>query len=1007
MAKNTQTEIENRSRIEGKIARKEARIGRELLSNPVFKMPRTARVAQTAMDAMVRPCMQDSVKPVAFDGSESFDLKVSYVRKSSAFSKAAGTTALGAAATQAYIEREGAAEVRETAVERDARAAARAEMMLAMGDHKASTAAKTQSYIEREGAAEPLGRILSSFGTFPGETSVERMTYWDALDAYENPPPNHHVLINPHADPAFWAIVDADLNAPAMLRDRDRNTPARVKHPDKDVAEMYRYARTRTAISPTRPIRDPDLPLNQKGRHPNQAIAVDEAPSARVQTKMIGELPHELDAQERLGLMKNFCDMLFNKTHLSWEKPGQVFDPLDNNWIERKSPIPYWCVIHAPDEHNDPRNFHYHIAFSERPFALREDPFKGGTKLDFQIVEKTKRTNYRDQWPYAQSRDRDFSSQHLLKRTRKLFEVCANIALEDAGHNKRYDARSFKDMGIDAEPRKNLAKTVVGEEKRGIPNPKADAAVKAQYDRLIAAAIKNDPREPYPRGKDREWDAQVKRYASSASSHTLQSLRLEWRKAVAALRDSQAEAVAGQIVYDKIASRLDPPLAPAGPDAKALLKAVKDNFVSNWRKKTVDHNSRVIVLEGMLERAKTLDPKAHDGTRTIPAIQNAPKEFGTVPGLGSTLNKSGSVIARMSLANQKAHYAYVERMSNAMRQMVDAAAPLPAPDRERMNALYDTVFTAEGGTPPRSRDGALPMPFAAVQPVADQAPVAQNAATNVAVPEIAQPAKVPPDASPPRIDLARSATGQRPSTSSQTGLAQNTLPGSTIVRRRARTGEEIERDARERIALTRPKPIPERAPRIRSGADERARDLAGPAERGARPHNIPVVTVTKATQSAPIPAKAAPVAVQENTHSRQETTLRSNVPSAPERPAAPPTVSKADHADVAPAPHQDTATRSDAPGATQLPTPRVSAQRREKPILVDRSAYNILKAKMDLEIKERAERQKADEAAAEAARLAPVPSEQDLDKKKKGRKSSQEEVRQRAILAAKNRGWSR
>ena len=75
------------------------------------------------------------------------------------------------------------------------------------------------------------------------------------------------------------------------------------------------------------------------------------------------ELPFELTPAQRLQLAEDFCH--------------------DRFVAGRDCPIPHWCVIHAPDEHNDARNVHMHIVFAERPAKRMINPATGKEVWDF------------------------------------------------------------------------------------------------------------------------------------------------------------------------------------------------------------------------------------------------------------------------------------------------------------------------------------------------------------------------------------------------------------------------------------------------------------------------------------------------------------------------------------------------------------------------------------------------------------------------------------------------
>ena len=69
---------------------------------------------------------------------------------------------------------------------------------------------------------------------------------------------------------------------------------------------------------------------------------------ARLQCRIIGELPHWISAAERRKILEAFCEIFAEKR------------------------LPFWAVCHTPDVEigSDPRNFHCHLVYSDRPFLL-------------------------------------------------------------------------------------------------------------------------------------------------------------------------------------------------------------------------------------------------------------------------------------------------------------------------------------------------------------------------------------------------------------------------------------------------------------------------------------------------------------------------------------------------------------------------------------------------------------------------------------------------------------
>lgn len=89
-----------------------------------------------------------------------------------------------------------------------------------------------------------------------------------------------------------------------------------------------------------------------------------EKANARVQSRLIVELPHEASPQARHDIVRAFTSRL--------EAMG----------------LPYWAALHAPGRDNDSRNFHAHIVYSESPAKRMVESGTGKEVWDFEIVDR-------------------------------------------------------------------------------------------------------------------------------------------------------------------------------------------------------------------------------------------------------------------------------------------------------------------------------------------------------------------------------------------------------------------------------------------------------------------------------------------------------------------------------------------------------------------------------------------------------------------------------------------
>lgn len=169
----------------------------------------------------------------------------------------------------------------------------------------------------------------------------------------------------------------------------------------------------------------------------------------RVQNRIIVELPHEIDTRGRIAITRAFCEI--------FEEKG----------------LPYWAVIHAPHGHNDPRNFHAHIAYSDRPAKVST-----GGIWDFAFCRTIRGKNRASRIvrPFMSNKNRSAQGREWMIALRRRFADVANFHLALFGAEKRYDPRPYSESGIGKEPTRHLgAKAAVTETygiatRRGLAN---------------------------------------------------------------------------------------------------------------------------------------------------------------------------------------------------------------------------------------------------------------------------------------------------------------------------------------------------------------------------------------------------------------------------------------------------------------------------------------------------------------------------------------------------------
>lgn len=224
-------------------------------------------------------------------------------------------------------------------------------------------------------------------------------------------------------------------------------------------------------------------------------ILHDPGKSARVQFRLVGELPYEVDHDARCRIVEGFCAEF------------------------KKRNLPYIAVIHAPGPNNHERNWHFHLVYHDRPVCRfdgtaethikAEDANK--TKVsaralaskatwlndpsiqsqigqwDFRVRAewRTKSRNRRVSYPFAQRKDREVTRKSFIPRLRALLSDLTNAELERVGVARRVDPLSHEKARREAVPGQKLFSSDHALELSGIPTPRGMANAQLQSSRLI------------------------------------------------------------------------------------------------------------------------------------------------------------------------------------------------------------------------------------------------------------------------------------------------------------------------------------------------------------------------------------------------------------------------------------------------------------------------------------------------------------------------------------------
>ncbi|MGO4175858.1 MobA/MobL family protein [Bosea sp. TAF32] len=471
---------------------------------------------------------------------------------------------------------------------------------------------KHQRYIDREDAVEVIpskevlgcidepskleqvardGVEISSFGNI-GTTREERDAFWEAVDNAEDAPRKTKVILDPERGPAVWANIRemARTSSPlsstlsVALATNQAVSESVTEAEGLKLIEIFQKAGF-TRISAEQSVDDlPDAPI---------AFLVGRG--GRVQTRLVIEFPHELTASQRLSLAKAFC---------------RPYEDLA---------LPYWAAIHAPNKHNDSRNYHVHINLYDRPAKKIEHPEKPGSGeliWDFAYVKhfKTARRQSRSNRPFLQPKLLAIGQEKTWIRTeRARFAKLANEHLAAAGAEKRLDPRTYVEMGVAEKARDRVDPASYARERKGLETAQGMKLANQQWAtnlQSVAAIAKADASyEAYRRAwLERALGPQHGRQTAEAliaSKSAKEIVRLSARKA-----ELVNERNAISHVSAKLESRSRLKSKKARDDADDAAIAIAGEMRKTVE--AVDNRIRLLLseiqkAEGLVVKAKKLD----------------------------------------------------------------------------------------------------------------------------------------------------------------------------------------------------------------------------------------------------------------------------------------------------------------------------------------------------------------------------------------------------------------
>lgn len=375
-----------------------------------------------------------------------------------------------------YIERDGAAEVHADYIERPGAAEILDPLALeAAGVDRTLSAVINETLLDEEAellgleAIAPKG-IPSVFSNI-SDDPFERQEFWRAVERSEATPRQHEIILEPDIAPAWWLELQTTTKLPGDFRDHALKVAERYRRyvatpaPEGEQKKPFKAEPFRVSAERAGEI----IEAARRMANYNDYAPPFEFKSGRggrIQFRMVAELPHEVTAEDRALIVQNFCDHI---AHLE--------DRGDPDGTLRQVGMMYTAVIHAPDSHNDSRNYHLHIVAYDRPAQFM--PEHG--QWDFEVVKwynhkGTDRPRYRHRQNKigevsqgtAKTRKAN-SGGDFIPSLRSKFAEINNAVLKARGIKRQLDPRKYTDMGIDRTPTEHLGTKPAALESIGVP----------------------------------------------------------------------------------------------------------------------------------------------------------------------------------------------------------------------------------------------------------------------------------------------------------------------------------------------------------------------------------------------------------------------------------------------------------------------------------------------------------------------------------------------------------
>ena len=336
----------------------------------------------------------------------------------------------------------------------------------------------------------------------------------------------------------------------------------------------------------------------------SHGVEWDAGESGRIQMRVVGEIPHEIDRAGRHRFMKQIADR---------------FDGLG---------VPYVLVMHRPTAENDEKNWHFHLIYWDRPAerfdpqkvrewldngrgeqkrytkrcaehfrAALDDPYVAAQagRYDFEVeytyVDKKGRS--RTIRPFKQNKNRECTRKAFVPELREFVAEISNRELARVGAVRRVRAEKFSEFGIDKEPGTHLYDAANRQELQGRSTPEGKDNERKQWDYITRRLD-----QQFEEDKDgllAQWSRMCREFRDAGkSSAEIKEAEHEWlnlKLIEARLRDQARRA-------DQISQRLFSRPNAIANDSYNHLEAILNGTASpRVRAKKDFHLQRLEVLE--------------------------------------------------------------------------------------------------------------------------------------------------------------------------------------------------------------------------------------------------------------------------------------------------------------------------------------------------------------------------------------------------------------------------